>query len=68
MEKSNSPYNIDPYLSDAEICKATGKSRVTLFRWRRLGILPMPHKIGPNSNGTPLSVFRKWQEEKAKQV
>jgi prophage regulatory protein len=61
-------FTIDVYLSDKEICKALGKSRPTLWRWRREGKFPLPHRLGENSNGTPLSIFQKWQEEKAKNI
>ncbi len=60
--------HIDRYLSDREICQALGKSRPTLWRWRREGKFPLPHRLGENSNGTLLSVFKKWQEEKAIQA
>ena len=62
------PNQLDRYLSDNEICQTLGKSRPTLWRWRRLGTFPPAHRLGVNSNGTPLSIFKKWQEEKAAQA
>ena len=68
MDKKSKLNEIDPYISDTEICRALGKSKPTLWRWRRQGAFPHAHRIGANSNGTPLSIFRKWQEDKASQV
>lgn len=39
------------FFSYAELEERYGKSRVTLWRWVRLGLLPAPYKIGPNSRG-----------------
>ena len=37
------------FLSYADLQKRYGKSRVTLWRWVRAGLLPAPYEIGPNS-------------------
>ncbi len=37
------------YLSYADLEERYGKSRVTLWRWVRAGLLPAPYEIGPNS-------------------
>jgi predicted DNA-binding transcriptional regulator AlpA len=69
QEQLSNPQNqLDRYLSDNEICKTLGKSRPTLWRWRRQGNFPAAHRLGVNSNGTPLSIFLKWQADKASQV
>jgi predicted DNA-binding transcriptional regulator AlpA len=39
------------FLSYADLEKHYGKSRVTLWRWVRAGLLPAPYEIGPNSAG-----------------
>ncbi len=39
------------FLSYADLEKRYGKSRVTLWRWVRLGLLPAPYETGPNSVG-----------------
>jgi predicted DNA-binding transcriptional regulator AlpA len=37
------------YLSYADLEQRYGKSRVTIWRWVRAGLLPAPYMIGPNS-------------------
>ena len=37
------------FLSYADLENRYGKSRVTLWRWVRLGLLPPPYQLGPNS-------------------
>ena len=39
------------FLSYADLEAHYGKSRVTLWRWVRAGLLPAPYQIGPNSVG-----------------
>ncbi len=39
------------FLSYADLEERYGKSRVTLWRWVRAGLLPAPYAIGPNSVG-----------------
>ena len=39
------------FLSYADLEKRYGKSRVTIWRWIRAGLLPAPYAIGPNSAG-----------------
>ena len=41
----------DGFLSYADLEKRYGKSRVTIWRWVRAGLLPAPYEIGPNSRG-----------------
>ena len=52
---------IDQFYSLREVQRLTGnKSRSTIYRWSRNGILPQPKKIGPNSIGwlkSDLEVF-----------
>jgi prophage regulatory protein len=43
---------IDQFHSLRDVQRMTGgKSRSTIYRWSRNGILPAPKKIGPNSIG-----------------
>jgi len=59
-------HGIDPFLSQREVQKiAGGKSRVTLWRWVRLGIFPSPVQIGPNSIGWRSSAVQEWAENPA---
>ncbi len=37
------------FLSYADLAERYGKSRVTLWRWVRAGLLPAPYENGPNS-------------------
>ena len=37
------------FLSYADLEARYGKSRVTLWRWVRAGLLPAPYRTGPNS-------------------
>ena len=37
------------FFSYADLEERYGKSRVTLWRWVRAGLLPAPYEIGPNS-------------------
>ena len=38
-----------PFLSYADLEEHFGKSRVTIWRWVRAGLLPAPYETGPNS-------------------
>ena len=37
------------FLSYADLEERYGKSRVTIWRWVRAGLLPAPYQTGPNS-------------------
>ena len=39
------------FFSYADLEERYGKSRVTLWRWVRKGLLPAPYAVGPNSAG-----------------
>jgi predicted DNA-binding transcriptional regulator AlpA len=39
------------FLSYADLEERYGKSRVTIWRWARAGLLPAPYETGPNSVG-----------------
>ncbi len=39
------------FLSYADLEERYGKSRVTIWRWVRAGLLPPPYQTGPNSIG-----------------
>ncbi len=42
-------FGVQQFLSYADLEERYGKSRVTLWRWVRAGLLPAPYEIGPNS-------------------
>jgi predicted DNA-binding transcriptional regulator AlpA len=46
------------FLSYADLEERYGKSRVTLWRWVRAGLLPAPYEIGPNSVGFSFQEIR----------
>ena len=39
------------FLSYADLEARYGKSRITIWRWVRAGLLPAPYETGPNSRG-----------------
>ena len=39
------------FLSYADLEERYGKSRVTIWRWVRKGLLPAPYEVGPNTRG-----------------
>ena len=43
------PLDGQQFLSYADLEVHYGKSRVTLWRWVRAGLLPAPYQIGPGS-------------------
>lgn len=47
----------------AELAKALSVSKVTLWNWRRKGILPEPITFGPRFIGWPRDVLNAWIEE-----
>jgi len=55
---------LDQFIPLPEVQKATGgKSRSTIYRWVRTGLLPAPRRIGPNSIGWLQSEIDEWIEK-----
>jgi len=48
---SRTPIGGRRFLSYADLELRYGKSRVTIWRWVRAGLLPKPYQTGPNSIG-----------------
>jgi prophage regulatory protein len=44
----------------AALAKQLGVSEVTIWRWRRDGVLPAPTEIGPNTVAWPCSTIEEW--------
>jgi prophage regulatory protein len=51
-------------ISINEFCQLSGKSRTTVWRWTKKGILPKPIKLGPNSVGFLQADIEVWLESK----
>ena len=45
-----------------EVCQLTGKSRTTIWRWRKNGNMPASVKLGPNSVGFYEAEIMDWLE------
>lgn len=52
----------DPLLSDPALCASLGVSKITIFRWRRRGILPPPIIIS-SRNYTLRSIAEKLKAD-----
>ena len=50
-EYGGAPFGGRRFLSYADLEQRYGKSRVTIWRWVRAGLLPQPYQTGPNSIG-----------------
>ena len=50
-EYGGPPLGGQRFLSYADLEERYGKSRVTLWRWVRKGLLPAPYEVGPNTVG-----------------
>ncbi|WP_462150718.1 helix-turn-helix transcriptional regulator [Pseudoalteromonas xiamenensis] len=46
----------------AELAATLGVSTVTLWNWRRKGILPEPITFGPRFIGWPSAILNEWLE------
>ena len=47
MQEQTNPILI--WLSDKQVAERYAIKRNSVWRWARTGILPQPHKIGPNT-------------------
>jgi predicted DNA-binding transcriptional regulator AlpA len=52
----------------AELAAILGVSTVTLWNWRRKGILPEPATYGPRFIGWPQSIIDDWFESQEGEV
>jgi predicted DNA-binding transcriptional regulator AlpA len=53
-------YFKQPIVRPAELAAALSVSTVTLWNWRRNGILPEPITFGPRFIGWPNDVLNEW--------
>ena len=47
----------------ADLAEVLGVSIVTLWNWRRSGVLPEPLSLGPRFIGWPCEVLNEWIDE-----
>ena len=62
MQKTNSFNQSNRIISITELSKLLGKSRVSIWRWERDGILPKSLKIKNKTLGWTTSVILEWLE------
>lgn len=55
-------YFRQPFVRPAELAAALGVSTVTLWNWRRNGVLPEPMNLGPRFIGWHKDVLNSWLE------
>lgn len=48
----------EQFLSNADLCRRYSKSRMTIYRWQKAGILPAPLLFGDKLPATRLSELR----------
>ena len=56
--------DVGRYLRMRELLGLLGVSRVTLWDWRRRGLFPAPHRLGPNTIAWTLEDVRAWQSSR----
>lgn len=49
----------------AELAQALNVSTVTLWNWRRTGVMPEPISFGPRFIGWPGTVLNEWLQSQA---
>lgn len=54
-----------PIVRPNELAKMLGVSTVTLWSWRRQGILPEPMQLGPRFIGWTSDTLNDWLQEKS---
>jgi prophage regulatory protein len=50
------------YFTDREVAARYEVSRPTIWRWLRMGHLPPPETIGPNTKRWKLATLEDWDE------
>jgi prophage regulatory protein len=55
------------YFTDREVAARYGVSRPTVWRWLRVGHLPSPETIGPNTKRWKLATLDGWDEQREAQ-
>jgi predicted DNA-binding transcriptional regulator AlpA len=54
------------WLRDREVAARVGISRNRVWAWTRIGHLPRPTKLGPNTSRWHVDVIEHWEEEQRK--
>ena len=60
-------YRLKVYLTDREVAARYGVSRPTIWRWLRMGHIPPPEAIGPNTKRWKLATLEGWDEQRETQ-
>jgi len=55
------------YFTDREVAARYEVSRPTVWRWLRMGHLPPPETIGPNTKRWKLATLESWDEQRETQ-
>jgi prophage regulatory protein len=53
-----------PFVRQHQLAEALGVSTVTLWNWRKAGILPEPVQLGPRFVGWKREVINEWLENR----
>jgi predicted DNA-binding transcriptional regulator AlpA len=64
----NAPMKHRPFYCVKEVEHLTGRTRNTLYRWRKTGFMPDAVKFGPNSIGWYIDVLDAWLLSRPAQV
>ena len=51
------------WLRDIEVADRVGVSRNRVWAWARMGHLPSPTKLGPNTSRWHVDVIKQWEED-----
>lgn len=65
MVSANPPQQAPEFLRMKDVTGLLGVSSVTIWRWRKEGNFPEPHRIGANSVGWPRSTIEDWLASRA---
>lgn len=56
------------FVGEPFVCKRYGVSRVTVWKWRRKGLLPQPVQLAPHVNRWRLSDLLEWELSRTHRV
>ena len=53
------------FLTDLQVAERYAVSRPTVWRWVRIGHLPTPESIGPNTRRWRIKTLEQWDAQRA---